>query len=128
MSDVSEKIREAMDRRKRNSQPVNQKVPVGKVLVGTGQNKRFVFDPSQRPVIRLIKYYRNCGLSLSRISDKLEELLSKREGRDPVPAVHFKLKRAWTKRRVQHVCGRLEILMPDGPPSVRRMIWNRSEQ
>tara|TARA_R100000458_G_scaffold14673_3_gene12453 strand:- start:89 stop:886 length:798 start_codon:yes stop_codon:yes gene_type:complete len=122
----SERVREAMARKKRNSQPVNQKTPVGKTLVGTGRNKRFVSDPSQRPVFRLIKYYRHCGLSLSRISDKLEELLSKREDRDPIPAVHFKLKREWSKRRIQHVCENMEVLMPDGPPSVRRKIWNGS--
>ena len=123
----SERVKEALARKKRNGQPVNQKVPSGKVTVGSGKNKRFVLDPSQRPVIRLIKFYRNCGMGLGSISDRLEELLAARDGRTPTPAVHFKLKRAWSKRKVQAICERMDYLMPDGCPSERRKIWNRSE-
>ena len=123
----SERVKEALARKKRNNQPVNQKVPTGKVIVGGGKNKRFVLDPRQRPVIRLIKFYRNCGMSLGAISDRLEEMIAVREGRTPIPAVHFTLKRPWTKRKVQAVCEQMDYLMPDGCPSERRKVWNRSE-
>ena len=73
-----ERVKEALARKKRKNQPVNQHTPTGKALVGGGKNKRFVLDPSQRPVIRLIKFYRNCGMSLGAISDKLEELFAVR--------------------------------------------------
>ena len=123
----SERVKEALARKKRNNQPVNQNTPTGKAVVGAGKNKRFVLDPGQRPVIRLIKFYRNCGMSLAAISDRLEGLLAAREGRTPIPAVHFKLKRVWSKRKVQAVCEQMDYLMPDGCPSERRKVWNRSE-
>lgn len=121
----SERVRSALRRKKDNGQPVNQKTPSGKVLVGVGRNKRYVFDPQQRPVIRLIKYYRNCGMSYRRISDRVEELLAAREGRKAIPAVHFSLQREWGWRRVQATCEKMSYLMPDGPPSERRKIWNK---
>ena len=120
-----ERVKEALARKKRNNQPVNQNTPTGKTLVGGGRSKRFVLDPSQRPVIRLIKFYRNCGMSLGLVSDRLEALLAARDGRTPIPAVHFKLKREWSKRRIQAICERMDYLMPDGCPSERREVWNK---
>ena len=124
----SERVKEALSRKKSNDQPVNQKVPTGKTLVGAGRNKRYVFDPQQRPLIRLIKYHRNCGMSYRRISDRVEELLAAREGRRVIPAVHFTLNREWGWRRVQATCEKMSYLMPDGPPSERRKIWNRENE
>lgn len=120
----SERVKAALHRKKRNHQPVNQKVPVGKTVVGTGRNKRYINDVNQRPVLRLIKYLRNRGMSYRRISDRIELLLASREGRNPIPETHFKLKRDWGWRRVSLACENMDYLMPDGCPSERRKIWN----
>jgi DNA invertase Pin-like site-specific DNA recombinase len=123
----SERVRSALMMKKKNHQPVNQKVPAGKKTAGNGRNKRYVMDTSQRPVLRLIKYLRNRGMSYRRISDRIELLQASRAGRKPIPETHFKLSRDWGWRKVCGACENMDYLMPDGCPSERRKIWNRSE-
>lgn len=128
-SDIkSERCKEVHARKKADKQPVNQKIPNGKKLAGTGGNRRFIRDPEQYKFIRLIRMLRDTkGMSFAEISDRIEELAAKSEGRRPIPRVHFRDKREWSQYRVRDCYNKMDELMPDGPPSERRKIWNRSE-
>ena len=124
-SDVkSERCKEVAAKRKKERRPMNGNNPPGMQKVGRGKDKRFAPDPSQRPAIRLIKFYRSRGVSFAKISDRLEELYARRENRRPVPRQHFKLKREWNTERVRHTAKFIDKLMPDVPPSQRAAILN----
>jgi hypothetical protein len=123
------KSKEVHRQRKSEGKPVNQMVPLGKKAVGTGINRRFVRDPSQLKYFRLVRILREVhGLSFEKISDRMEALLSSKEGRQPTPRVHFKLRRAWSKHRVRDCYNTMDNLLPRYSPSERRKIWNRRER
>ena len=124
-SDVtSERGKEVALKRKEERRPMNGNNPPGMQKVGRGKDKRFAPDPSQRPVLRLIKFYRSKGISYARISDRIEELQANRDGRKPIPRQHFKLKREWPVGRVMTAARVLDKLVPDVPPSQRAAILN----
>ena len=123
------KSKEVHSKRRQEFKPLNQKVPLGKMLVGTGSNKRFVRDPSQLKFFRLIRTLREVsGLSFANISDRIEELIAAKEGRQPTPRVHFKLRRTWSQHRVRDCYRMMDDLLPRCIPSERRKIWNRKER
>ena len=126
-SDIkSERCKEVHARKKSEGKPVNQKVPQGKKLVGTGENKRYVRDTSLLLYYRYIRILRGKGMSFAAISDRIEDVLAARENRKPVPRVHFKHKRAWTTDKIRKCCGKMDELMPDGRPSERVRAWNKA--
>ena len=126
---IMSKSKEVHRQRREEGKPLNQKVPLGKTVVGTGSNRRFVRDPSQLKYFRLIRILREVqGLSFEKISDRIEALLAAKEGRRPTPRVHFKLRRAWSKHRVRDCYNSMDILLPRCSPSKRRKFWNRRER
>ena len=125
----SERVKDALNRKKKAGQPVNQKIPTGQQLVGSGNNRRFVFDPSKRPVMRLILFYnRHCGMGARKIGDRIEQLLAARDGRKPYMSEFNKHLRQWGRSAITDVIKRSDFLMPSVKPSERRKIWNRSYQ
>ena len=108
---------------------VNQQIPNGKKLVGTGSNRRLVRDISLLPVFRYIRILRELrGYSFAIISDNLEAALAKREGRKPVPRVHFINKRRWSEHKIRDCYNDIDNLLPRFKPSVRRKIYNLKER
>ena len=107
---------------------MNQKIPNGKKLVGTGENKRLVRDASLLPIYRYIRNLRERrGYSYALISDILEAALARREGRKPVPRVHFINKRQWSEYKIRDCYNDIDNLLPRFKPSVRRKIYNLKE-
>ena len=125
-SDIkSERCKEVHARKKANSQPVNQKTPCGKRVVGTGRNRRYVRDPSLDKYYRWIRALRErSGMSYAMISDKIEGTLAKRDGRKVIPRVHFTLKRPWSEDKVRDCYRKIDTLLPRCKPSERIKIYN----
>jgi DNA invertase Pin-like site-specific DNA recombinase len=128
-SDIkSERIKEGIARRRGENRPMNGSTPPGMQKIGPASDARFAPDPSQRPILRLIRIYRNSGMSYDRISDRLEDLLASREGRKPVPRTHFTMKRDWSADKIRHTAKRLDKLIPNVPPSERAAMLNGDDE
>ena len=128
-SDVkSERCREVALKRKKERRPMNGNVPHGMTVMGRGKNRRYVYDPGQRPILRLIRNYRSKGISYAKISDAIEDMIAKRAGRKPVPRTHFKLKREWPADRVRLAYKEIDKLIPNVPPSERAAMLNGEDE
>ena len=128
-SDVkSERIKEGIARRRGEGRPMNGSTPPGMQRVGSGRDIKFAPDPGQRPILRLIRIYRNSGMSYDKISDRIEELIADRENRKPIPRTHFTMKRAWPADKIRHTAKRLDKLIPNVPPSERAAMLNGEDE
>ena len=117
--------KEVHAQRRKEGRPLNQKVPVGHMIVGTGSNRRYVRDMTLLPYFRYMRCLRRKGISFAVISDKLEALIAKKEKREPTPRVHFTRSREWSASRVRACLIEMHELLPDCKPSERAKHWNR---
>lgn len=87
---TSERIRGCMAECRKQGRPTNGKVRIGTktdIVYRHGKRyKKFVLDMAQVSVIRLIVHYRDhLHLNWHQIADRIEAILAKREGREPIP-------------------------------------------
>lgn len=72
------------------------------------------------PIIRLVGFYKeHLKMSHRQISDRIETMQAKREGRPPRPAVTFRTPRTWTEGRIKSVYRTWKTLVADR----RRLNW-----
>lgn len=123
---ISERTKKAMEAKKARGDKLGSWANCGMVLVNQynpqteRRERREFIRHDLMPILRLVAFYREyLGMSFWAISDRIDALQAKREGRQPYPRVHFTLVRRWTESRCRGAYKTWKMIVADR----RRFNW-----